>query len=85
MREFLKEFSSKDDPNMSECVLNSYHNTLKKYHNWVVRSIFSIAMSALPSKEDFLYELAVEKSDFVNNKKIFEHQVKCFLNYLLDD
>jgi hypothetical protein len=76
LREFLHEFSRKQDPDLTECVCISYQNSLKQYHNWVVRSIFSIALRSLPTKENFLQGLANDPDEFVRNKEEFEIQIK---------
>lgn len=83
LREFLHEFSRKEEPDMSECVYESYQKSLRQYHNWVVRSIFSLAMRSLPSKESFLEGLAVNNQDFLKNKKLFENQVKADMKLLV--
>jgi hypothetical protein len=74
MREFFHTFS-KNELDMTECVLLSYQNSLKRYHNWVVRSIFSVALRSLPSKEDFLRGLALNTDDFLNNRIMFESEL----------
>ena len=75
MREFLVEFSNKFESDMTECVYRAYENSLKQYHNWVVKSIFSLATRALPTKDDFLKGIAVTGQDFLSNKASFEKQV----------
>ena len=75
LREFLYEFSTNTELDMAECVHRAYQITLKPYHNWVVKSIFSLTMRSLPSKKDFLKELAVSGDDFTNNQIVFEKQV----------
>ena len=80
MKEFLSEFSVKPDPIMTECVNAAYQNTLRQYHNWVVRGIFSLAVRSLPLKDDFLKGLAVKPDDYINNKPTFEKQVYYDIN-----
>lgn len=75
LREFLHEFSKSHDSEMSKCVNISYQNTLKQYHNFVVRSIFSLAMRSLPSKEEFYRRLVADHAIFLENKVVFERQV----------
>ncbi|CAF0867224.1 unnamed protein product [Brachionus calyciflorus] len=75
LREFLSNFSKSMDSVMSECVHISYQKTLKQYHNFVVKSIFSLAMRALPSKDEFYKRLVADHSVYLNNKSQFEHQV----------
>jgi hypothetical protein len=69
--------------NILECVYISYQKTLRQYHNWVVRSIFSLAMRSLPTKEAFLEGLAVDNKDYLNNKKLFEYQIKMDMKLLV--
>lgn len=64
---------------MSECVHLSYQNTLKQYHNFVVRSIFSLAMRSLPTKEEFYKRLVADQSVYLDNKEKFENQVFFFI------
>jgi pleckstrin family protein A (phosphoinositide binding specific) protein 8 len=75
IREFIHEFSKSVNPEMGNCVYFAYQNTLKQYHNWVVRSIFSLAMRSLPTKDDFLKGLATKPEDYLNNKTLFEKQI----------
>lgn len=37
---------------------SAYKDTLSKYHNFVVRGLFSVAMKACPYREDFYKKLA---------------------------
>ncbi|RNA27201.1 pleckstrin homology domain-containing family A member 8 [Brachionus plicatilis] len=75
LREFLSNFSKSADSVMSECVHLSYQKTLRQHHNFVVRSIFSLAMRSLPSKEDFYKRLVSDHSMYLNNKEQFENHV----------
>lgn len=76
LKEFLLEFSHREKPELSECVVVSYQKSLRQYHNWVVRSIFSIALRSLPTTETFLQSLANEPQVFTMNKKQFELEIK---------
>lgn len=84
LREFLYEFSNKEDPDMAMCVYESYQRTLRQYHNWVVRSIFSLAMRSLPTKESFLEGLAVDGQDYLKNKQLFENQCKMDMKVIIN-
>ena len=75
MQEFLMEFSNKFENDMTGCVYNAYDRSLKQYHNWVVKSIFSLATRALPTKDDFLKGIAASRTDFLSNRSLFENQV----------
>jgi pleckstrin family protein A (phosphoinositide binding specific) protein 8 len=74
LREFLFEFA-KENSNMSECVYNGYQKTLKQYHNFVVRGIFSLALRSVPTKPNFLIGLALDPNDFHQDPSRFERQV----------
>ena len=75
MQEFLFEFSNKFENDMTGCVYKAYESSLKQYHNWVVKGIFSLATRALPTKDDFLKGIAVSGNDFLSNRSSFENQV----------
>ena len=75
MREFMQQFVDALDPVMTECVYVSYQSTLRVHHNWVVRSLFSLAMRSLPSKDEFLKGLALNPHDFLDNKERFHMKV----------
>jgi hypothetical protein len=63
---------------MSDSIHLAYTKTLKQYHNWVVRGIFSLALRSVPGKENFLACLSVDPNDFYNNPDGFEKQVTIF-------
>eukprot|EP00047_Mylnosiga_fluctuans_P002428 m.224496 g.224496 ORF g.224496 m.224496 type:complete len:199 (-) comp11097_c0_seq1:61-657(-) len=54
---FLQEVL-KGNPDMTACASTAYDSTLAKYHNFLVRGIFSLAVRAVPTREGFLKELA---------------------------
>lgn len=76
LKEFLYEFSKSEKPDLTECVYLSYQKSLRQYHNWVVRSIFSLAVRSLPTTDLFLQGLAIDPEVFLSNKKDFERYVK---------
>lgn len=76
MREFMRQFMQSYNPDVNECVYISYQVTLRAHHNWVVRSLFSLAMRSLPSKDDFLKGLALNPSDYTDNKERFQSKVR---------
>eukprot|EP00112_Aurelia_sp_Birch-Aquarium-sp1_P004994 Seg1566.12 transcript_id=Seg1566.12/GoldUCD/mRNA.D3Y31 product="Pleckstrin-like domain-containing family A member 8" protein_id=Seg1566.12/GoldUCD/D3Y31 len=41
-------------PDLSKCAKKAYESTLKKYHGWIVQGIFSLAMKAVPYRENFI-------------------------------
>jgi len=44
-------------PDLSKCAKKAYESTLKKYHGWMVQGIFSLAMKAVPYRENFIAAL----------------------------
>jgi hypothetical protein len=54
LREFLHQFSTQPNPNLTNSVSKAYDITLSRYHNWFIRGVFSIAMGGLPKTDDFL-------------------------------
>ncbi|KJA20023.1 hypothetical protein HYPSUDRAFT_43628 [Hypholoma sublateritium FD-334 SS-4] len=47
---------------LSAAFTKSYENTLKKFHNFVVKGIFAVAMKACPYRADFYAKLAADPS-----------------------
>eukprot|EP00795_Rhopilema_esculentum_P015248 gene15247-6456_t len=45
-------------PDLSKCAKKAYEASLKKYHGWMVQGIFSLAMKAVPYRENFIAALA---------------------------
>ncbi|KAJ7051821.1 glycolipid transfer protein domain-containing protein [Mycena amicta] len=45
---------------LSAAFTKSYENTLKKFHNFVVKGIFSVVMKACPYRADFYAKLAAD-------------------------
>ncbi|KAF8198061.1 glycolipid transfer protein domain-containing protein [Pholiota molesta] len=45
---------------LSAAFTKSYENTLKKFHNFVVKGIFAVAMKACPYRADFYAKLAAD-------------------------
>jgi hypothetical protein len=66
--EYMQEFSRSYTSIPSECLYAAYQLTLRQYHNWVVRGIFSLAMRSMPSNEDFIKSLLVSPEDLTRNK-----------------
>ena len=74
MRQFFYNFA-KPNSSMSDAIHTAYTKTLKQYHNWVVRGIFSLALRSVPGKENFFVGLSVDPNDFYNKPEDFEKQV----------
>lgn len=53
---FLKEVLA-GQADLTKCSKKAYESTLKKYHGWMVQGIFSIAMKAVPYRQNFIAAL----------------------------
>lgn len=49
---------------LSDCASAAYNGTLKCHHGWVVRSIFAVALRAMPELELFIEAMAPSPEDF---------------------
>lgn len=52
---FTEVLSGQQD--LGKCAKKAYESTLKKYHGWIVQGIFSIALKAVPYRENFIAAL----------------------------
>ena len=50
---------------LSDAAVNAYKLTLSKYHGWVVRGIFNLAMKSVPYRDDFFIALGPGNEDMV--------------------
>ncbi|TFK25195.1 het-c2 protein [Coprinopsis marcescibilis] len=48
------------DAELTSAFSSSYEGTLKKFHNFVVKGIFSVALKACPYRKDFYAKLAAD-------------------------
>lgn len=55
----------------SECLNKAYNSTMRQYHSWAVRGIFSLALKAIPSNDDFMLSLVDKKEDYLAAKDEF--------------
>eukprot|EP00835_Amoeboradix_gromovi_P003029 NODE_187_length_15673_cov_0.222743.p6 type:complete len:186 gc:universal NODE_187_length_15673_cov_0.222743:10510-11067(+) len=51
------------DKELSYCFSTAYSQTLSKYHSFVVKPIFSLAMKAVPYRKDFYSKLSGNKTE----------------------
>ncbi|KAG6831724.1 hypothetical protein H0H87_004275 [Tephrocybe sp. NHM501043] len=58
----LQNLQANKNEELAKAFSNSYDNTLKKFHNFVVKGIFSVAMKACPYRADFYTKLAADPS-----------------------
>ncbi|KAK0505079.1 het-c2 protein [Armillaria luteobubalina] len=56
----LQNAQTKKDEELSVAFSKSYELTLKKFHNFVVKGVFSLAMKACPYRADFYKKLAAD-------------------------
>ncbi|KAK0195101.1 glycolipid transfer protein, partial [Armillaria mellea] len=56
----LQNAQLKKDEELSVAFSKSYELTLKKFHNFVVKGVFSLAMKACPYRADFYKKLAAD-------------------------
>ncbi|KAK0448827.1 glycolipid transfer protein [Armillaria gallica] len=56
----LQNAQLKKDEELSVAFTKSYEVTLKKFHNFVVKGVFSLAMKACPYRADFYKKLAAD-------------------------
>lgn len=50
---------------MSESFRNAYGNTLKPHHSFMIKPVFSAAMSACPYRKDFYAKLGADHDKVV--------------------
>ena len=68
LSEYMNEFSRSHASIPSECLYMAYQETLKQYHNWVVRGIFALTMRSCPSKDDFVKSLITNPENYMEKK-----------------
>ncbi|KAL0067364.1 hypothetical protein AAF712_005592 [Marasmius tenuissimus] len=56
----LKHAQANKGDELSKAFTTGYESTLKKFHNFVVKGIFSVAMKACPYRADFYAKLAAD-------------------------
>ncbi|UJR29904.1 hypothetical protein I4U23_017452 [Adineta vaga] len=69
---FLHEFGQ-GDRSVEDAMNKAYGQTLKRYHGWITRGAFSIALRSVPYNEDFLVSLSVDSNDA--REVLFEQQI----------
>ncbi|KAI3389421.1 hypothetical protein SNEBB_000311 [Seison nebaliae] len=61
---------------LKQCAQKAYTSVLKPYHNWITRSVFSIAFNSLPYRDDFLQRLLIDEIP-EGEKQLFVEQSIC--------
>lgn len=54
-----------------KCANIAYESSLRKYHGWIVKGIFTIAVRAVPYYDPFIQSLKVDTS--LRNEEVLEH------------
>ncbi|XP_046841482.1 glycolipid transfer protein-like isoform X3 [Xenia sp. Carnegie-2017] len=74
---FLEEVLT-GEQDLTKCAKKAYESTLKKYHGWMVQSIFSLAMKAVPYRKDFIKKLGngLDESDVLTEMRVFVNELK---------
>lgn len=67
IKEMCKEIGS-GETDLNLVSNNAYSKSLKSYHGWVVRGIFALAAKAVPTLEDFIEFIAVDKEDIAKHE-----------------
>nr|XP_033786627.1 pleckstrin homology domain-containing family A member 8 isoform X2 [Geotrypetes seraphini] len=81
---FLKAFLTEvknGETNIQTALSNAYGKTLRRYHGWVVRGVFALALRASPTYEGFVAALTIREEDAL--KEGFIDAIKRDLNLYL--
>ncbi|RMX54488.1 hypothetical protein pdam_00021664 [Pocillopora damicornis] len=55
----------------------AYGKTLRRYHGWVVRGVFALAVKAVPYRSDFLTALATTEKGLATHKDVIRDMKMC--------
>ncbi|XP_032233497.2 pleckstrin homology domain-containing family A member 8 isoform X2 [Nematostella vectensis] len=55
----------------------AYEKTLRKYHGWVVRGVFALAVKAVPYREDFLTTLGTTETGLAPSHVVLSDMKSC--------
>ena len=58
----LSQNLAKDGEELSDSFRNAYGNTLKPHHSFLIKPVFSAAMSACPYRKDFYTKLGSDET-----------------------
>ncbi|XP_075683358.1 pleckstrin homology domain-containing family A member 8 [Rhinoderma darwinii] len=73
--QFLSEVKT-GETNIQTALSNAYGKTLRRYHGWVVRGVFALALRAAPTYEGFVAALTVKEGD---------EKDECFFDAMMRD
>ncbi|XP_003388929.1 PREDICTED: glycolipid transfer protein-like [Amphimedon queenslandica] len=60
----------KGEQDLVKCAHAAYDNSLRKYHGWIVRGVFSVAVRAVPYYSDFMKSL---KKSEITDEEVLGH------------
>jgi len=66
----LQNSYDKPDQELSASFTESYQGTLKKFHSFVVKPVFTLAMNACPYRKDFYQKLSAGGTEAETNEKL---------------
>ncbi|CAB3992809.1 glycolipid transfer -like [Paramuricea clavata] len=80
---FLQQVLTGEE-DLTKCAKKAYEGTLKKYHGWMVQSIFSLAMKAVPYRKDFMQKLGQDESVVLAEMAEFVNELKTTFDVITD-
>lgn len=76
MQVFLSEVS-RGEKDLAVAAATAYGKTLRKYHGWVVRGVFALAVKAVPYRSDFLTSLGTTEQGLAPHKDVIRDMKVC--------
>ncbi|PAA48408.1 hypothetical protein BOX15_Mlig032644g3, partial [Macrostomum lignano] len=60
---FISKLCDTNGEDLTQAATEAYHGSLKPYHGWVVRGVFSLVIKALPSRSELLCRLGRARTE----------------------
>lgn len=76
MQVFLSEVS-RGEKDLAVAAATAYGKTLRRYHGWVVRGVFALAVKAVPYRSDFLTSLGTTEQGLAPHKDVIRDMKVC--------
>lgn len=76
MQVFLSEVS-RGEKDLAVAAATAYGKTLRRYHGWVVRGVFALAVKAVPYRSDFLTSLGTTEQGLAPHKDVIQDMKVC--------
>lgn len=76
MQVFLSEVS-RGEKDLAVAAATAYGKTLRRYHGWVVRGVFALAVKAVPYRSDFLTSLGTTEQGLAPHKEVIRDMKVC--------